>query len=116
MRKCAALCAMYRGSEEIDIYDAYHAIDAVQEWYDNLFVVAAMISSGDFQRDANRIEAWIRQKGGRVTRARLYHQFGNLIAKDPRELDAKINFLVESGRINRKDESGKEPRYELNGG
>ena len=116
IRKCAALTAMYRGSDEISIHDALYAISAAQDWYDNLFRVATMISAGDFQRDCARIETWVRQRGGRVTRSRLYHQFGNMILKDPRELDSKLNFLVESGRINRKDESGKETRYELNGG
>lgn len=115
MRKCAAICAMYRGSGTIEIADALHGIAAVEEWYENLFVVARMISAGEFQQDVDAIEAWISARGGNVTKTSLYHNFRNMIQKDPRELDSRLNFLVESGRVNRKEEGGKPPRFLLNG-
>lgn len=116
IRKCAALCALYRGSDRIEWVDALHAIAAVEEWYENLFTVTAMISAGEFQNDVDKMEQWIAARGGSVTKTALYHNFRNMIQKDPRELDSRVNFLVESGRVNRKEEGGKPPKFLLNGG
>lgn len=116
LRKCAAICAMYRGDDTIRRVDALHAIQAVQEWYDNVFEIARMISSGEFQRRADSIEAWIRARpGATATKPSVYHAFRNLIAKDPRELDSILNFLVESGRVNR-TATGQTIKFEINGG
>ena len=100
----------------IEWVDALHAIAAVEEWYENLFTVTAMISAGEFQNDVDKMEQWIAARGGSVTKTALYHNFRNMIQKDPRELDSRVNFLVESGRVNRKEEGGKPPKFLLNGG
>ena len=115
MRKCAAISAMYRGSGEINMTDALHAIRAVEEWYTDLFKVAEMISAGDFQRDCDAIMAWLSNRGGKATRTQILYAFRNRIQKDPRELDARLGFLVESGRINRDPKSGT-IRYVINDG
>lgn len=115
MKKCAAICAMYREDSSIVLEDALHAIKAVEEWFTNLFIVAGLISEGDFQRDCALIEGWIAaQQGSKASRAKVFHRFRNIIQKDPRELESRINFLVESGIINRKEVNGG-IAYELNG-
>lgn len=114
MLKAAGICAMYRSDSVIRMEDALNAIAAVEEWFGNLFQVVEMISAGDFQRDCNTIEIWIRARKGKTTKAALYHAFGNMIVRDPRELDMRINYLVESGILNR-EETANGVKYELNG-
>jgi len=113
--KCAGICALYRGRTFIDLDDALHAIRAAEEWYGNLFRVAEMISEGDFQRDCDEIEAWVRGQGGSVSRSRVFHRFRNKIVKDPRELESRLGFLVESGILNRKEGERGAVHYEVNG-
>lgn len=115
MRKCAAISAMYRGAGEITLTDALHGIRAVEEWYGDLFKVSEMISAGDFQRDCDAIMAWVSNRNGKATRTQILYAFRNRIQKDPRELDARLNFLVESGRLNR-DPKGNSVRYVINDG
>lgn len=114
MVKCAGLCAMYRGDTEILEVDALHSIRAVEEWFRNLFEIADMVSSGDFQRDCDAIEAWIIAKGGKASRSELFYRFRNMIQRDKRELENRVDFLTESGIINREEANGG-IRYTLNG-
>ena len=115
LRKCSGICAMYRSDDQIELVDALHAINAVEEWFENVFKVAATVSEGDFQRACNEIESWVRdQKGGRATSTKIKYRFNNLIKRDPRELDSYLTQLVESGIFNRKEEGGVVV-YELNG-
>lgn len=115
MLKCAGICAMYREDTVITMDDALHGIKAVEEWFGNLFIVADMISSGEFQRDCEAIVDWVKIKGGKATRAELYYRFKNIIQKDPRELESRINYLIESGELNRDDSGGGAIKYEING-
>lgn len=115
IRKCAALTAMYRGSSIISMVDALTAISAVEEWFENLSRVAEMISAGAFQRDVEQIAAWIEAKGGAATKAALFDRFKGMIVKDSRELDSKLTYLVEAGRLNRQ-EVNSAVKYVLNGG
>lgn len=116
LRKCAALNAVYAGRTRVRIGDVLNALKYVEEWYNNLFTVASMVEAGTLQRDANRIYAWIVEKGGDVTETKLYHQFQSMIIKDPRELESRLTLLLRTGRVNRVEEAGKVPRYKLNGG
>ena len=115
MRKCSGICAMYRSDSTINLDDALHAIRAVEEWFQNLFVVADMISAGSFQRDCQDIETWIIKQRGRVSRTRLLANFRNMIVKDPRELELRLTYLVDSGTINRVESDNHTVMYELNG-
>lgn len=114
LMKCAAITAMYRGDSTIEMDDALHAIRAGEEFYQNLFRVTAMVSAGDFQRQADEIEMWLRQVGGRASKAKIVHRFRNFIQKSPRELDELLTFLTESGIINREEE-GSKVMYAVNG-
>ena len=115
MMKMAGLCALYRGDDKIQMDDALRAVWAIEEYFTNLHTMADLVSAGDFQRNANAIEEFIKAKGGSATRAAIYHKFRGIIQKDSRELDSLLTFLCESGLINRKDD-GKGVRYETNGG
>lgn len=116
MRKCAAISAMYRGSATIEVSDALVAIEAVEEWFENLFRAANMISSGEFQRDIDQMEQWVVAVGGKATKAKMLHHFRNKIGRDPRELEVRLQFLVESGRFNKEEIQGGGVAYRVNGG
>lgn len=116
MRKCAAICAMYRGSKYINIDDVLKSLESVQEWYDNIFIVADGISAGEFQRDCDKILSWVISRGGNVTRTALMHAHRNMIVRNSRELDDRLTFLIESGRLVFKEGAGSTThRYMTNG-
>lgn len=113
MHKIAAINAIWRGAEQIELCDALIAINEVQTWYDNVQVVAGMVSASEFQRHAEEIVDYI-AKEGRVTHAKLYHQFRNLVVRGRRDLDDLMDWLITSGRVN-KVKDGKILKYEVNG-
>lgn len=113
MHKIAAICAIYRGVDKIELVDALHAIKEVQVWYDNLFLVAARVSEGEFQADASEIEAFV-AKSGTVTHNKLYHTFRNMVKRSRRDLDDRVEWLITSGRINRIQDKNV-TKYEING-
>jgi malate synthase len=115
MLKAAGICAMYRGGSTILMDDALHAIKAAEEWLENLHRVVAMISAGDWQRLCDEIEDWVRQRGGSASKAQILNRFRNSIAKDGREIDNYLNFLVDSGVFNRLEASGGAIKFEVNG-
>lgn len=115
MLKAAGICAMYRGDSTILMDDALHAIKAAEEWLENLHRVVAMISAGDWQRLCDEIEDWVRQRGGSASKAQILNRFRNNIAKDGREIDNYLNFLTESGILNRMESGGGAIKYEING-
>lgn len=115
MLKAAGICAMYRGDSTILMDDALHAIKAAEEWLENLHRVVAMISAGDWQRLCDEIEDWVRQRGGSASKAQILNRFRNSIAKDGREIDNYLNFLVDSGVFNRLEASGEAIKFEVNG-
>lgn len=114
--KCSALLALYRGETEISLLDVLTTLTYAESWFENLLRVAEATSEGEFSRDLNEIEAFIKSQGGGVTQARLNHRFNTMIRHSPRELSDRIDFLVVSGRINRKDTGDNKIRYEINGG
>lgn len=114
MRKCAAICAMYRGDTTVSMDDTLKAIEAVEFWFTHLMEVVNRVAQGEFQNLCNDIEFFIR-KQGRVSETKVLDSFRNRIRKDPRELDTAVNFLVNSGRVNREPVAGRPPAYTING-
>lgn len=104
--KCAALLAVYRGSDEIDMDGALVALSHVEVWYATLLRVSDEVS-GAYLRDARLMADYIRKHGGQVTRAALVKSFGHLITRSRGELADRIDYLVESGQVIAKNESGK---------
>ena len=114
LHKLAAICAIYRGSQEIELVDALQSISEVERWYEALLVAANRVSAGEFQRDVDAIEEYVRNNRT-VSHAKLYHSFRNMIQRNSRELDDRVNFLIESGRVNRTADRGN-THYTINGG
>lgn len=110
MWKCAALLALWRGETVIREIDAMTAIYYAEDWFNTLFRVVEAAGEGDFNRDVNAIEAYVGTKDG-VTKPMLLTRFKGQIQRNARELDDKIDFLVNSGRIIRGDDN----RYRING-
>lgn len=115
MLKMSAISALYRGDNVISMDDTLHAILAMEEYYENLKKITALVSAGEFQRRVDEIETWIRTKGGSVTRAKIFHRFKNYVERDAREIDNLLTYLVESGSLNRVEKNNT-VRYEVNGG
>lgn len=99
MRKVAALNALTRGDKGYTLLDALNAIAVAEKWFENLQIVAGDISQGLFQRQVQEMEMWMRSKGGSVTRPSLFHRFRNMIERDAREIDSRIDFMIASGMV-----------------
>lgn len=111
--KLAALSALYRGDTEFDLTDACIAIDNGGEWLKTMMKVAESISESPYSRDVEEMESYIRDQGGTISRAGLLHHFRGKVSRSARELDDRIMFLVESGRVNRIEEN-RSIKYVLN--
>lgn len=111
IRKCAALNALWRGAKRVELIDALVAIDAAQEWFDNLFVVAEQVSDSLFEKSCAEIEEFIRAKGG-VSRTQVFTRFKGTVQKTSREIDDRLDMLRESGRIYRVSDGEGGIRYE----
>jgi len=95
--------------------DAMTALLYVEQWFSVLFRVVDVAGEGEFNKDANEIEAFIGSKKG-VSQAVIYTRFKSIIQRSPRELDDRIEFLVTSGRIVKNDSEKKGVfRYYANG-
>ena len=115
IRKCSAICAMYRGDTKIRMDDTLHAINAVEKWFNYLLQVVDLIQQGEFQKLCNDMEAYIMTKGN-VTETDMLNTFRNRIKREPRELFSALDFVVKTGRVNKIEKAGRTNRYELNGG
>ena len=113
MVKCSALLALYRGDTTFGLEDALIAIGYAEEWYGTMVRVVNETSESEFSRQAALIEAYVQAQGGSCTATKLNHRFRSLIQRSPRELSDRIDFLVSSGRLLRKEDSGV-VRYEIN--
>lgn len=115
IRKCASICAMYRGDTRIIMDDTLHAINAVEKWFNYLLQVVEAIQQGEFQKLCNDMETFI--MGNRnANYTNVMASFTNRIKREPRELTAALDHLVVTGRVNRIEKAGRVDRYEINGG
>jgi hypothetical protein len=93
--KCAVLLAMYEKSEEVQISHLLSAIFYAEEWFENLVKMATAISASEWQRDVDKLEAFIVEKGGRVRYEEAYKKFSN---KRKREFDEMVDALRSQAR------------------
>lgn len=112
--KCAALLALYRGDKEFTELDAWVAIHYASDWLLTLMKVSESISESPYSRDLEEMESFIRDEGGTVSRAKLLNQFRGKVLRSGRELEDRVGFLIDSGRVNRKEED-RAIVYSLNG-
>lgn len=116
MLKMTMLGALYRNDTVMQLEDALIAVEAMEEFLENLHRMAGLISAGQFQRRADEIEAWVRSRGGKASRAAIYHRHRNFIERSSRELDDLLSYLTESGSLNRVEGDKGRIDYEINGG
>nr|DAW17367.1 MAG TPA: Replication protein B [Caudoviricetes sp.] len=94
--KCAVLLAMYERSEEVQLRHLLTAIYYSQDWFSNLVYMAGAISASEWQRDVDKLEAYIMDKGGSVRYEEAYKKFSN---KRKREFDEMIQALQSQARV-----------------
>lgn len=102
--KCAVLLAMYERSEQVEISHLLSAIFYAEEWFENLVKMATAISASEWQRDVDKLEAFIVEKGGRVRYEEAYKKFSN---KRKREFDEMVDALRSQARAQEVTESQK---------
>jgi hypothetical protein len=112
--KCAALLAVYSGRTEIGMRDAVTAIHYATAWLHTLIKVAEAISESPYSRDLEEMEKFIRSEGGKVSRELFLHHFRGRVVRSQREIDDRLGYLIESGRVNRVEKDSKIV-YVLNG-
>lgn len=93
--KCAVLLAMYEKSEEVQTRHLLTAIYYSEEWFWNLTQMAGAISASEWQRDVDRLETLIMDKGGRIRYEEAYKKFNN---KRKREFDEMVQALHSQAR------------------
>jgi hypothetical protein len=93
--KCAVLLAMYDKSEEVQLRHLLTAIMYSEEWFWNLTQMAGAISASEWQRDVDRLETLIMDKGGRIRYEEAYKKFNN---KRKREFDEMVQALHSQAR------------------
>jgi hypothetical protein len=93
--KCAVLLAMYDKSEEVKLRHLLTAIMYSEEWFWNLTQMAGAISASEWQRDVDRLETLIMDKGGRIRYEEAYKKFNN---KRKREFDEMVQALHSQAR------------------
>lgn len=112
--KCSALVALYEGRTTFTYDDTLTAIHFGGQWLRTVMEVSESISESPYSRDLAEIESFVTEQGGTVTRASLLHAFRGKVLKTQREVDDKINYLIESGRLLRVSGEGKDIVYKLN--
>jgi hypothetical protein len=102
--KCAVLLAMYEKSEQVEVTHLLSAIYYAEEWFENLVKMASAISASEWQRDVDKLEAFIVERGGRVRYEEAYKKFSN---KRKREFDEMVDALRSQARAQEVTESQK---------
>ena len=102
--KCAVLLAMYERSEQVELEHLLTAIMYSEEWFWNLVQMAGAISASEWQRDVDRLEALIADKGGRMRYEDAYKKFNS---KRKREFDEMVQALYSQARVQTVVESQK---------
>jgi hypothetical protein len=96
--KLATIFAMDDRSLKVKMSHMLQAISFAGEWFDNAVTVASMVSESEWQRDVDKLEAFINQKGGKISYAMAYRAF-----KDKRafEFEEMVVALERRGVLNR---------------
>lgn len=112
--KCSALLALYRGSDMFTTLDVTTAIYYAETWFNTLLRVANEISESPYSRALDEMESFVKENGP-VLKSTLLHHVRGTIVRSKNEAEDRINYLVESGRINKIEMSGREIGFETNG-
>ena len=93
--KCAILLAMYEQSEEVKLRHMLTAIHYSEDWFANLVKMASAISASEWQRDVDKLEALIADRG-KIRYEEAYRKFNN---KRKREFDEMVQALQSQARV-----------------
>lgn len=96
VRKAASLLALDEGRTEVGLRDVVLAVEAAEEWLENLFLVTSLISASQWARETNEVEEFIIAKGGTVLRQMIYRKFAS---RHPRDLQLQLESLLAQGRL-----------------
>jgi hypothetical protein len=98
VRKCAILAALVDGSPVVTLRHELIAIEAAEEWLDNIFLMVEATTATAFTRSVNDVEQFVaRQKGSEARIEAIYRRF-----QDPvRIVDEWVTQLVRSGRVSK---------------
>lgn len=88
--KVAALLAMDNKRQRIGMTHMLQAIGYAGEWFTNTVTFASMVSASEWQRDVDKLEAFISGKGGTVSYAVAYRQFPNLRQREFEDMIASL--------------------------
>ncbi len=94
--KCAILLAMYEKQEEVKLHHMLTAIRYSEEWFNNLVKMASAISASEWQRDVDKLEALVMDRGGKIRYEEAYRKFNN---KRKREFDEMVQALHSQARV-----------------
>ncbi len=93
--KCAVLLAMYDKSETVKLHHVLTAIRYSEDWFWNLVQMAGAISASEWQRDVDKLETLIIDRGGKIRYEEAYKKFNN---KRKREFDEMVQALHSQAR------------------
>lgn len=94
--KISVLLAMHERSELIETRHVITSIYYAQDWFKNLIRMAKAISASEWQRDVDRLEALVSDRGGRVRYEEAYRKFSH---KKKREFDEMVEALSSQARV-----------------
>ena len=100
IRKASAIMALTSGYLEIQEIHVLQALEYVEKWVQSLFRVVEQVNRSVFYRQAMEIVAFVTtRKGSKATEAAIYKRFAETVTRDPRELQAKLDLMIRSGRL-----------------
>jgi hypothetical protein len=94
--KCAILLAMHEQKEQVELRHMLTAIYYSQDWFKNLIKMASAISASEWQRDVDKLEALVIDRGGKIRYEEAYRKFSN---KRKREFDEMVQALHSQARV-----------------
>lgn len=100
IRKASAIMALTSGYLEIQEIHVLQALEYVEKWVQSLFRVVEQVNRSVFYRQAMEIVAFVTtRRGSKATEAAIYKRFAETVTRDPRELQAKLDLMIRSGRL-----------------
>lgn len=96
IRKAATLLALADGRDEVNIDDVILAIQAAEEWTDNLFDITSRISASEWQRACDEVEEFVLSKGEPVSKVSVIRRFR---AIETKYLTSYLESLYAQGRL-----------------
>lgn len=111
LRKAASLLAMADGRSVVQLNDVLLALEATEEWVENLATVVSQISASDFERACDEVLDFVKSKGGSVPREKVIRRFR---AIETRFLESYIGSLISQGYLREVFGKDKVKYLELN--